>query len=189
MWARSSYLGGQRHSAQWSGDVNATWPGLASTMRGGLSHGLSGVPFWSHDTGGFHGTPDPELYVRWTQFGALSPLVRLHGTTSRLPWDFPAETERDAVAALRLRYRLMPYLWSAAVEAARTGAPMMRALLVDTPDDPTAWTATCSTGSAPTCSSPRSPTRPGSAPSTCPPATTGSTSAPANGTTAVGTCG
>ncbi|MGX4654417.1 TIM-barrel domain-containing protein [Micromonospora sp. SCSIO 07396] len=140
VWARSSYLGGQRHSAQWSGDVNATWPGLASTLRGGLSHGLSGVPFWSHDTGGFHGTPEADLYVRWTQFGALSPLVRLHGTTSRLPWDFPADTERDAVAALRLRYRLMPYLWSAAVEAARTGAPMMRALLVDTPDDPTAWT-------------------------------------------------
>ncbi|MGB2570116.1 TIM-barrel domain-containing protein [Micromonospora citrea] len=141
VWARSSYLGGQRHSAQWSGDVNATWPALASTLRGGLSHGLSGVPFWSHDTGGFHGTPEPELYVRWTQFGALSPLVRLHGTTSRLPWDFPAETERDAVAALRLRYRLLPYLYSAAVEAARTGAPMMRALLVDTPDDPTAWTS------------------------------------------------
>ncbi|MEV4482026.1 TIM-barrel domain-containing protein [Micromonospora coxensis] len=141
VWARSSYLGGQRHSAQWSGDVNATWPALASTLRGGLSHGLSGVPFWSHDTGGFHGTPEPELYVRWTQFGALSPLVRLHGTTSRLPWDFPAETERDAVAALRLRYRLLPYLYSAAVDAARTGAPMMRALLVDTPDDPTAWTS------------------------------------------------
>ncbi|WP_433527893.1 TIM-barrel domain-containing protein [Micromonospora sp. CA-263727] len=141
VWARSSYLGGQRHSAQWSGDVNATWPALASTLRGGLCHGLSGVPFWSHDTGGFHGVPEPDLYVRWSQFGALSPLVRLHGTTSRLPWDFPAEAERHAVAALRLRYRLMPYLWSAAVQAARTGAPMMRALLVDTPDDPTAWTA------------------------------------------------
>ncbi len=140
MWARSSYLGGQRHSAQWSGDVNATWPALASTLRGGLSHGLSGVPFWSHDTGGFHGTPEPDLYVRWSQFGALSPLVRLHGTTSRLPWEFPAEAEQLAVAALRLRYRLMPYLWSAAVQAARTGVPMMRALLVDTPQDPTAWT-------------------------------------------------
>ncbi|OZV73772.1 alpha-xylosidase [Micromonospora echinospora] len=140
VWARSSFLGGQRHAAQWSGDVNATWPALASTMRGGLSHGLSGIPFWSHDTGGFHGTPEPDLYVRWTQFGAFSPLVRLHGTTSRLPWDFPAETERHAVAALRLRYRFLPYLYSAAAEAARTGAPMMRALLVDTPDDPTAWT-------------------------------------------------
>jgi alpha-D-xyloside xylohydrolase len=141
VWARSSYLGGQRHSAQWSGDVNATYPAMASTLRGGLSHGLSGVPFWSHDAGGFHGTPTPELYVRWAQFGALSPLVRFHGTTSRLPWDFPADAERDAVGAIRLRYELMPYLYSAAVASARTGAPMMRALLFDSPDDPTAWTA------------------------------------------------
>lgn len=141
VWARSSYLGGQRHSAQWSGDVSATYPALASTLRGGLSHGLSGVPFWSHDTGGFHGTPTPDLYVRWAQFGAFSPLIRMHGTTSRLPWDFPPEAERAAVAALRLRYRLLPYLYSAAVTSARTGVPMLRALLVDSPDDPAAWAA------------------------------------------------
>jgi alpha-D-xyloside xylohydrolase len=141
VWARSSYLGGQRHAAQWSGDVNATYPAMASTLRGGLSHGLAGVPFWSHDAGGFHGTPTPDLYVRWAQFGAMSPLVRFHGTTSRLPWDFPPGAERDAVEAIRLRYRLMPYLYSAAVESARTGAPMMRALLFDSPDDPAAWTA------------------------------------------------
>jgi alpha-D-xyloside xylohydrolase len=141
VWARSSFLGGQRHSAQWSGDVNASYPGMASTLRGGLSHGLSGVPFWSHDAGGFNGTPTPDLYVRWSQFGALSPLLRLHGTTSRLPWDFPADAERLATEALRLRYTLMPYLYSAAVESARTGVPMLRALLVDTPHDPAAWTA------------------------------------------------
>jgi alpha-D-xyloside xylohydrolase len=139
VWARSSYLGGQRHSAQWSGDSKATYAALASTLRGGLTYGLSGVPFWSHDVGGFHGTPTPDLYVRWAQFGALSPLVRFHGTTSRMPWDFPPEAERLAVAALELRYRLLPYIYSAAVDAARTGAPMMRALLVDSPDDPSAW--------------------------------------------------
>src|SRR6185436_1964861 len=87
------------------------------------------------------GTPSPDLYVRWAQFGALSPLVRFHGTTSRLPWDFPVEAERGAVEAIRLRYRLMPYLYSAAVESAATGAPLMRALLVDSPDDPAAWLA------------------------------------------------
>jgi alpha-D-xyloside xylohydrolase len=141
VWARSSYLGGQRHAAQWSGDVNATYPAMASTLRGGLSHGLSGIPYWSHDAGGFHGTPPPDLYVRWAQFGALSPLVRFHGTTSRLPWDFPPSAAAGAVAALRLRYRLMPYIYSAAVESARTGAPMLRALLFDSPDDPAAWTA------------------------------------------------
>jgi alpha-D-xyloside xylohydrolase len=140
VWARSSFLGGQRHSAQWSGDTTASYPAMASSLRGGLSLGLSGVPFWSHDVGGFFGTPTPDLYVRWAQFGALSPLVRFHGTTSRLPWDFPL-AERDAVAALRLRHELMPYLYSAAVDSARTGLPMMRALLVDHPDDPGAWQA------------------------------------------------
>lgn len=141
VWARSSYLGGQRHSAQWSGDVRSSYPAMASNLRGGLSHGLSGVPFWSHDVGGFNGPPTADLYARWAQFGALSPLVRFHGTTSRLPWDYPDFAHRAAVDALRLRYRLMPYLYSAAVEAARTGAPMMRALLVDSPGDPAAWTA------------------------------------------------
>ncbi|MEV0393558.1 TIM-barrel domain-containing protein [Polymorphospora rubra] len=141
VWARSSYLGGQRHSAQWGGDTSATYPAMASTLRGGLSHGLSGVPFWSHDAGGFTGTPTDDLYVRWAQFAALSPLVRFHGTTSRLPWNFPARAAELAVEALRLRYRLLPYLYSAAVTSARTGAPMMRALLVDAPDDPAAWTA------------------------------------------------
>ena len=141
VWARSSFLGGQRHPAQWGGDTNCTYPAMASTLRGGLSHGLAGVPFWSHDAGGFTGRPSPDLYIRWAQFGALSPLVRFHGTTSRLPWDFPPDAEAAATAAVRLRYRLMPYLYSIAVDSARTGVPMMRALLVDSPDDPAAWQA------------------------------------------------
>ncbi|WP_449062172.1 TIM-barrel domain-containing protein [Planomonospora algeriensis] len=140
VWARSSFLGGQRHAAQWSGDTYTSYPAMGSTLRGGLAHGLSGIPFWSHDAGGFTGRPTDDLYVRWTQFGAFSPLLRLHGTTSREPWEFP-EVEAEAVAALRLRYRLMPYIYTAAVEAARTGAPMMRALCVDHPDDPVAWRA------------------------------------------------
>jgi alpha-D-xyloside xylohydrolase len=141
VWARSSFLGGQRHSAQWSGDSNASYTAMASTLRAGLSYGLSGVPFWSHDVGGFSGRPTPDLYARWAQFGAFSPLVRFHGTTSRLPWDFPAEASDAAVEALRLRYRFMPYLYAAAVDSARTGVPMMRALLVEHPDDPAAWLA------------------------------------------------
>jgi alpha-D-xyloside xylohydrolase len=141
VWGRSSYAGGQRHAAQWSGDINSSYPAMASNLRGGLSHGLSGVPFWSHDVGGFTGTPSPDLYARWAQFGALSPLVRFHGTTSRLPWEFPEHAAGIAIEALRMRYRLMPYIYSAAVDSARTGAPMMRALLVDSPDDPGAWAA------------------------------------------------
>ncbi len=141
VWARSSYLGGQRHSAQWSGDSQCSFPAMAATLRGGLSHGLSGVPFWSHDAGGFNGTPDTVLYARWAQFGAFSPLVRFHGTTTREPWRFAPEAEEAARQALLLRYRLMPYLYSAAAVSARTGTPLMRALCVDHPDDPLSWQA------------------------------------------------
>jgi alpha-D-xyloside xylohydrolase len=141
VWARSSFLGGQRHSAQWSGDVQTTWAGLGGTIRGGLSHGLSGVPFWSHDTGGFNGTPTDDLYIRWAQFGALSPLLRYHGTTTRELWEFSEEAERLAVESLKLRYSLAPYLYTAAVKASRTGEPVLRALNVDDPADPVSWTA------------------------------------------------
>ncbi|HEU5130070.1 MAG TPA: TIM-barrel domain-containing protein [Glycomyces sp.] len=141
VWARSSFLGGQRHPAQWSGDVQTTWAGLGGTIRGGLSHGLSGMPFWSHDTGGFNGTPADDLYIRWAQFGALSPLLRYHGTTTRELWEFSEEAERLATESLKLRYSLMPYIYSAAAHAARTGEPMMRALNVDDPGDPVAWNA------------------------------------------------
>ncbi len=141
VWARSSFLGGQRHPAQWSGDVQTTWAGLGGTIRGGLSHGLSGMPFWSHDTGGFNGTPTDDLYIRWAQFGALSPLLRYHGTTTRELWEFSEEAERLATESLKLRYSLMPYIYSAAVHSSRTGEPMLRALNVDNPDDPVAWNA------------------------------------------------
>jgi alpha-D-xyloside xylohydrolase len=141
VWARSSFLGGQRHPAQWSGDVQTTWAGLGGTIRGGLSHGLSGMPFWSHDTGGFNGTPTDDLYIRWAQFGALSPLLRYHGTTTRELWEFSEEAERLAAESLKLRYSLMPYIYSAAAHSARTGEPMLRALNVDDPGDPVAWNA------------------------------------------------
>lgn len=138
VWGRSSYLGGQRHAAQWGGDTMCSYPAMASSMNGGLAHGLSGVPFWSHDTGGFTGRPSDDLFLRWAQFGAFSPLLRFHGTTSREPWCFP-EVEADVVETLRLRYRLLPYLYTLALRAGETGEPIMRALPVDSPDDPLAW--------------------------------------------------
>jgi alpha-D-xyloside xylohydrolase len=136
VWGRSTYAGGQRHAAQWAGDPNCTYQDLASTLRGGLSMGASGHAFWSHDIGGFHGRPTPDLFVRWAQFGLLSPLSRLHGTTSRLPWDFGEEASAAFLDAARLRYRLLPYIYNAAVEAAETGHPIMRALALAYPGDP-----------------------------------------------------
>jgi alpha-D-xyloside xylohydrolase len=139
VWGRSTYAGGQRHAAQWGGDPNCTFQALASTLRGGLSFGLSGHAFWSHDIGGFHGEPTPEVYVRWAQFGLFSPLARAHGTTSRLPWDFGAEALRIVRAYLQLRYRLLPYLYSYAQVAAETGVPLMRAMVLEFPDDPNTY--------------------------------------------------
>ncbi|MGK5447123.1 TIM-barrel domain-containing protein [Streptomyces radiopugnans] len=141
VWARSSFTGGQRHCGQWAGDNNATFTAMASTLRGGLSYALSGVPFWSHDVGGFTGMPSPDLFVRSAQFGAFSPLMRFHGTSSRFPWDFEPHVEEAVVDAVRLRYRLMPYLYSASVEAGRSGAPVMRPLVLHARDEPGTWSA------------------------------------------------
>ena len=77
VWGRSTYAGGQRHAAQWGGDPNCTYAGLASTLRGGLSMAMVGHAFWSHDMGGFHRQPTSEVYVRWTQMGLLLADVAL----------------------------------------------------------------------------------------------------------------
>jgi alpha-D-xyloside xylohydrolase len=139
VWCRSTYTGGQRHAAQWGGDPNCTYTDLASTLRGGLSLSASGHAFWSHDIGGFNGQPTPDLYLRWAQLGMFSPLARLHGTTTRLPWDYGEDVLSRFRQLIRLRYRLLPYLYSCAVRAAATGEPIMRALPLLYPDDPCFW--------------------------------------------------
>jgi alpha-D-xyloside xylohydrolase len=136
VWARSTYAGGQRHAAQWGGDASCTYQGMASTLRGGLSIGMCGHAFWSHDIGGFYIQPTPELYVRWAQFGLLSPLSRAHGVTTRLPWDYGEEAMRIFRDYVRLRYRLLPYIYTYACIAAETSLPMMRAMVLEFPDDP-----------------------------------------------------
>ncbi|MCT9082392.1 glycoside hydrolase family 31 protein, partial [Streptomyces fulvoviolaceus] len=140
-WGRSTWTGGQRHGAKWTGDPNASWQDLASTLRSGLSLSFSGHPFWSHDIGGFHGTPDAELFVRWAQFGLLSPLSRFHGMTSRLPWDFGEEAYAAVLHAARLRMSLLPYVYSAAADAVRTGEALARPMPLDHLDRPDAHAA------------------------------------------------
>ncbi len=139
VWARSSYTGGQRHPIQWGADCDCSYQGLASTIRGGLSLGLCGQPFWGHDIGGFYIEPSPELYIRWTQFGAFSPVSRAHGVTTRLPWDYGEEAMRNFKKYIKLRYRLMPYIFSHACQAVKTSSPMLRPLVLDYPDDPATY--------------------------------------------------
>ena len=138
----------------WSGDISARWDVLAAQVTEAVRVSCSGIPWWTVDIGGFFtarrepwfwrgdypsGVDDPayrELYVRWFQFGALLPVFRAHGTdTPREPWAFgPAfPLLRDLIA---LRYRLLPYLYSAAAQSCRDGLPMLRAMLTAFGDDP-----------------------------------------------------
>jgi alpha-D-xyloside xylohydrolase len=138
VFARSATTGGQKFPVHWGGDNTATFESMAESLRGGLSLTLSGFGFWSHDIGGFEQTATPDLYKRWCAFGLLSSHSRLHGSQSyRVPWMF----DEEAVDVLRhftnLKCRLMPYLYGAAREAHQAGVPVMRAMLLEFPDDPT----------------------------------------------------
>ena len=139
VWGRSGWTGSQRYPIQWGGDPQCDWEGLAASIRGGLSWGMSGGAFYAHDIGGFYrGKPDPELYVRWTQAGVMAPHTRFHGIGPREPWEFGAEAERIVREWLSWRYRLLPYLEACALEAQRSGLAVMRAMPLAFPDDPLA---------------------------------------------------
>jgi alpha-D-xyloside xylohydrolase len=137
LWSRSGWAGSQRYPIHWSGDGMARWQDLACVVRSMLSMGLSGVPFYAHDIGGFSGVPDPALYVRWTQLGVLSSHLRFHGFPPREPWAFGDEAERIVRDWLHLRETLRPYLERVADEAATTGSPMCRAMVLTHPHDRT----------------------------------------------------
>ncbi|WP_432492378.1 alpha-xylosidase [Kineococcus auxinigenes] len=139
LFARSATAGGQQFPVHWGGDCDSTYSSMAESLRGGLSLGLSGFGFWSHDIGGFEGKPDDDLFTRWLTFGLLSSHSRLHGSSSyRVPWVFGETAVRAARDWTKLKMRLMPYLYTAAVEAHTTGAPVMRPALLELPHDPTA---------------------------------------------------
>jgi alpha-D-xyloside xylohydrolase len=137
LFARSATAGGQRFPVHWGGDSTTTFESMAETLRGGLSLSLCGFGFWSHDIGGFEGTPDAAVFKRWVAFGLLSSHSRLHGNQSyRVPWLFDEEAVDVLRRFTRLKCRLMPYLYRAAVVAHRDGIPTMRPMVAGFPDDP-----------------------------------------------------
>jgi alpha-D-xyloside xylohydrolase len=136
VFARSATTGGQQFPAHWGGDNSSTYPSMAETLRGGLSLGLSGFGFWSHDISGFNDTATPDLYKRWVAFGLLSSHSRLHGASSaRMPWLFDEEAVDVLRFFNRLKKHLMPYLLDVAREAHTHGWPVLRAMVLEFPDD------------------------------------------------------
>ena len=164
--SRSAYHGAQKNGTTfWSSDIHPTWDVLRRQIPTGLNFCASGFAWWSSDIGGWQGLPDappedesykellietkdaqavvgahvnyPELYVRWFQFGAFCPTFRAHGTRPENEvWSYGDEAERVLVKYLKLRYRLLPYIYSLAWRTHVTGAPFMRALFMDFPSDP-----------------------------------------------------
>lgn len=140
VWGRAGWSGSQRYPIQWGGDPQSDWEGLAASIRGGLSFGMSGGAYYSHDIGGFGtGNPPPELYIRWAQAGIMMSHTRFHGAGLREPWYYGAEVEGIVKKWLNWRYRLIPYLQSCALQACQNGLPLMRAMPLAYPADPRAW--------------------------------------------------
>lgn len=150
--SRAGYAGASRYGATWTGDNVASWEHLRVSLPMVLNFGLSGQAISGPDIGGFVGDPSPELFLRWMQAAALMPYCRVHsakpdhdnpdaveeGFTPREPWVFGPEWEPHLRAAIELRYRLLPTLYTLAEEAARTGVPILRPLFLEFPDDPRA---------------------------------------------------
>ena len=137
LFARSATVGSQRFPVHWGGDCDSSYEAMGQMLRGGLSLGMSGFGYWSHDIGGFEGTPDPGVYKRWIAFGLLSSHSRLHGSSSyRVPWRFDEEAVDVLRTFTRLKHQLMPYLSIASAQVTSDGTPMMRAMALDFYDDP-----------------------------------------------------
>ena len=139
IWARSAWAGSQRYALHWGGDAATTNTGMLGDLRGGLSFGLSGFSFWSHDMGGFVTASPEDIYRRWLPFGFLSSHTRAHGAPPTEPW-LISESFTDAFrACAEMKYKLMPFVWEQAKECSKLGLPMVRALLVEFPHDQGAW--------------------------------------------------
>jgi alpha-glucosidase len=129
--SRSGWAGMQRYSGSWTGDISTSWESVRTSLAFTIGLGMSGVPYSGPDVGGFDGRPDAELYLRWLQLAAYLPFFRTHSDLTgppREPWCFGRETLVAARAVLRERYALLPYWYTLAHQAHRTGAPYVRPL-------------------------------------------------------------
>ena len=136
--SRAGFAGIQRYAAQWLGDNASDWDNLRTSIPMAMGMGVSGQPFIGADIPGFSANPTPELAVRWMQYGTMTPFCRCHneaGERDQYPWSFGQGVERRNRAAIELRYRLLPYIYSAFVDASQTGKPIQRPLVYEFQDD------------------------------------------------------
>ena len=139
IWARSAWAGSQRYALHWGGDAATNNIGMLGDLRGGLSFGLSGFSFWSHDMGGFVTASPEDIYCRWLPFGFLSSHTRAHGAPPTEPWLISESFTKAFRECAEMKYKLMPYVYAQAKDCSERGLPMVRALLVEFPQDPGAW--------------------------------------------------
>ncbi|MCL2079247.1 MAG: alpha-xylosidase [Oscillospiraceae bacterium] len=136
LFARSATAGCQQFPVHWGGDCEATFSAMAETIRGGLSLAACGFAFWSHDIGGFEHTATADVYKRWIAFGLFSTHSRLHGSSSyRVPWLYDEESVEVLRSFTKIKHSLMPYLFAQAIEATKTGVPVMRPMVLEFADD------------------------------------------------------
>lgn len=139
IWARSAWAGSQRYPLHWGGDAEITDSAMAATLRGGLSLGLCGFTFWSHDIGGFTKKSPRELYSRWLPFGMLTSHSRCHGWPPKEPWEYDDEFVEEFRKSVELKYSLIPYIRKQAMSSLGKGYPLMRTMFFEYPEDETAW--------------------------------------------------
>jgi alpha-D-xyloside xylohydrolase len=139
IWARSAWAGSQRYPLHWGGDAENTDSAMAGELRGGLSFGLSGFTYWSHDVGGFVQRAPRDLYRRWLAWGVLTSHTRAHGAPPREPWEYDEALTEDFRRALGLKYSLMPYIYAQAKDSSAHGFPMLRTLFFEYPNDSGSW--------------------------------------------------
>jgi alpha-glucosidase len=140
--SRSVWAGSQRYNMHWLGDNRSNWPSLRNVMPLVLNMGLAGLAFTGPDTGGFTGTPDGELLARWNQMSAFMPFFRNHtakGTRDQEPWALDADCERISRRYIELRYRLLPYHYTAFWQSSQSGMPIARPLFLVFQEEPYTW--------------------------------------------------
>jgi alpha-glucosidase len=135
---RATYSGGQRYAASWTGDNSSTWNHMRMSVSSLMSLGVSGFAYVGDDIGGFRGSPPPDLLTRWIALGAFNPIYRDHtekGSADQEPWVHGPEHEAIRKKFIEHRYRMLPYIYTLAEEASRTGLPMMRPLFLEFPKE------------------------------------------------------